>query len=135
MKNRLLYPVILVCLILSVLSCTKDSQDKYVPPVQSTQFINVNVASGQTYVFTGGSGTLDVSRQASHYQISQTGSDENGSAVYKYNSVLGYVGSDEVTLMFSPKSVTSASTGGCPESQGGSSSSTSFIGINITVSK
>ncbi|MFI5187818.1 MAG: hypothetical protein ACHQF0_13890 [Chitinophagales bacterium] len=135
MKNRFVYPAILIGSLICIQSCTKNLQDKYVPPVQPTQFINVSVSSGQTYVFTGGSGTLNVSRQASHYETSQTGSDEKGSAIYKYNSALGYTGPDEVTLLFSPKSVTPGSTGGCPESQNKPNSSTTYIGIKINVTK
>jgi len=95
------------------------------------QLINVSVASGQTYVFTAGAGTLDVSHQADHYQISQTGSDDNGSAIYEYNSSPGYVGSDEVTLIYNSKS----EAGGCPQSQNKPNSSSSVIALRFSVTK
>jgi len=135
MKNTVICTAILLCLI-SVQSCTKNSKDNLIAPAQPNQFIKASVSSGQTYVFTAGfTGTLIVSQQASHYQMSQTGFDVNGSIIYKYNSIPGYTGTDEVILSYNPKAVTSEGNSGCPANQNGSDPSNAIISIKINVTK
>ena len=135
MKNTVVFGAILLCLI-SVQSCTKNSKDNLIAPAQPNQFIKASISSGQTYVFTAGStGTLIISQQASHYQMSQAGSDVNGSIIYKYNSIPGYTGPDEVILSYNPKAVTSEGKSRCPASQNGSDPSNTIISIKINITK
>ena len=131
MKN-IVAAATLFCLFIS---CSKHSNNNLVAPPQPDQLIQINVASGQSYTFVAGpSGTLTVSRQASHFQVSQAGPDENGLVVYKYISTAGYVGSDEVSLQYSQAAPTSENNSGCPGSHTDNVASTCII-IKLNVTK
>ena len=131
MKNNVVYPAALFFLLILAQSCKKDSQDNFTAPAQANQYINASVSSGQTFTFNAGSsGILSVSQQASHYQVSKTGT-ENGSAIYSYNSITGYAGLDEVTLTYTPIAK-SENNSGCPANHNDAASSIINIKLNVT---
>lgn len=137
MKKTIVYSVSLLSLVMLVQSCVKDLQSSYSKtPVQPDQYLNVNVASGQSYTFTAGaSGNLSVMTQASHYTVSQTSVSENGSAVYNYSSTPGYSGDDNVVLLYAIDPAASENhTGGCSQS-GSQNQGATMIAIKINVTK
>ena len=131
MKNTAVYPAALFFLMISVQSCKKDSLDTSIPAPQANQYINASVSSGQPYTFNAGSsGILTVSRQASHYQVSQT-ETENGFPIYNYTSIAGYVGSDEVTLTYIP-AAKSGNDGTCGSHHDDPATGMITIKLNVT---
>lgn len=128
--------VALFCFLVLAQSCNKKSGDNFEASAQPDLVVNASVTPGQAYIFTAGSsGTLGVARQASHYQVSQTGIDsENGSVIYTYKPAAGYTGSDEVSLVYA--SVASGNNnGGCPGNASGAGNTTTrmiVVKINVT---
>ena len=135
MRKTVVYPIALICLLILVQSCKKNSQDSFfgrVQTEQSSQFVNASISSGQTFTFiASSSGTLSVTQQASHYQVSETATSDNGSALYSYNSAPGYIGADKVTLAFT-SAATKSENNGCPNHTDGP---TCTIVINLNVTK
>jgi len=133
MKN-IVAAATLFCMIALVQSCSKKSQGNFIDSVQPDQLIETNVPSGQPYTFIAGpSGTLTVTRQASHFQVSQAGIDEKGLVVYSYSSSAGYVGADEVSLAYSPVAVATENNSSCSGTHTNSVASTSIkIRLNVT---
>lgn len=135
MKNIVASLATLFCMLVLIQSCSKKSQDNFTRQEQPNQFLEATVASGQSYTFNPEmTGTLTVTRQASHFLVSQTGTDERGLAIYNYSSTAGYVGTDEVTLAYTPKSVTTQSNSGCQASHTNDVTSTSIV-IKLNVTK
>jgi hypothetical protein len=84
-----------------------DACNRCTSPVVSISSINATVKSNGVYQLT-----LDkqqnaiITRQASHFQLSQVGMDsKTGLLLYKYQPAEGYIGSDEVLLSISGKVV------------------------------
>ena len=97
MRKLFLFSSILFLALITFQSCSKEAPSNAVSPLH-TNVINVNVAPGATYMLqidnTGG-----ISKQASHFKVSQTEVDENkNEVIYKYTPLDGYSGSDEVVL-------------------------------------
>lgn len=135
MKNTVAFTGTLLCFLLLVQSCSKKSQDSFTSPGQPDELITASVNSGETYILTvGNSGTLTVTRQAMHYQLSATTTDEKGSVLYKYTPQTGYFGSDEVALMYSPAATPTEQTGGCQSHNSDLSASNRII-VKFTVNK
>jgi hypothetical protein len=135
MKNIVASLATLFCLMILIQSCSKKSQDGFSNQNSPTQVLETTVVSGQSYTFnTGQPGTLTVSRQASHFQISQTGTNEYGLPIYNYSSTAGYLGGDEVALVYNPKIVAAENNSGCQGSHSNDASSTSIV-IKLTVTK
>jgi hypothetical protein len=136
MKNTVVYPAALICLLILVQSCEKNYQDSFSAHAQmapANQYVNASVSSGETFTFiAGSSGTLNVTQQASHYQVSETGTNDNGSVTYIYNSVAGFVGTDEVTLAYTSTTNKSENNSGCPNH---TDAPTCTIVINLNVTK
>ena len=136
MRKTVVYLAALICLLLLVQSCKKNSQDSFparAQTAQANQYVNASVPSGQTFTFVASSsGTLTVAQQASHYQVSETATSDNGSALYSYNSAPGYIGADEVTLAFTSGTTKSENNSGCPNHTDGP---TCTIVINLNVTK
>lgn len=121
------------CLIL--FSCSKKSQDGLPASVQPDQLISATVNSGQTYTFmAGSSGTLTVTRQALHYQFSATATDEKGSVIYSYTPRAGYIGADDVELMYSTAAAPTQQPGGCPSHNSDMTGTTNIV-IKFNVTK
>lgn len=97
-------------LLLAMPSCRKEAQHENRQQFDPAQTVQANVSAGQTYVLSMGTGsTAIIKQQASHYELSQVATAEDGNAVYKYAAVKGYTGTDEVTLQ---QTTTSTSHGG-----------------------
>jgi hypothetical protein len=78
-------------------SCMKmDMPDKKV--LQETQSITVELLKNETYHYTLPQNQSDdayqVTRQASHFSVSELGANE----IYTYKPALNYVGTDDVTI-------------------------------------
>jgi hypothetical protein len=138
MKKTFVYPAAFMLLVLMT-ACKKEQLGRAITPAQPNQSINANVATGETFTFVAGyTGSLSVSRQALHFQVSET-LNENGSVYYNYQPKEGYFGTDEVTLAYlcevaAPGVSTSSS---CPARHDNSSSTTAkmttiLIKLNIT---
>ena len=135
MKNTVAFPATLLCFLLLVQSCSKKSQDSVAPATQPDDLITASVNSGETYtLMVASSGTLTVIRQAMHFQLSATATDEKGSVLYKYTPQAGYSGSDEVALAYSPAAAPSENNGGC-QSHGSDVTTTNTITVKFTVNK
>ena len=134
MKKTFIYSAIF-CFLILIQSCKKES------PVEQqvvNQVINATVGAGQTYSFSpASSGTLSVSQQALHYNISevQAAKDNGNVSSYKYTPAAGYTGADEVALTLMNTYITSSS-GGCNGGNQNNYSSTTktlyIIKINVT---
>ena len=137
MRNTFVYPFALLLLSVAMVSCKKEQLGNSIIPAQPNQYIDASVASGETFTFTAGSnGTLSVSKQALHFQVSET-LNEKGSIFYNYKAAAGYLGADEVTLTYlldstEPGINTSA---GCPASHNTPVSAMSTIVIKLNVTK
>jgi hypothetical protein len=134
MKKTLLTATVFFCLLVLTQSCTKQSQDGFMAPVQpAAKTITATVSSGQTYIFNAGyPGTMNIDRQASHYQVSETTIDENGAVIYKYIPAKGYQGADEVMLTQNVSN-SGDNNGGCSQNHSGTTVSSSTTVIKITV--
>lgn len=131
MKNAAVYSFAILTLTILVQSCTKSWSDGFVDGPRVSQSLDVNLSPGQTYTYkAGSSGTLIVSKQASHFQVSGTGLDQNGSLIYTYNPIAGYIGADEVALAYTG-SASSEGSGGC-HNNSGSVSTTISIKFNVS---
>ena len=138
MKKTFVYPALSLVFVL-VLSCTKEQLGRSIRPEQPNRSIEANVATGETFTFVAGTtGSLSVSKQASHFQVSQA-LNENGSVYYNYQSEAGYFGTDEVTLMYLSGSAAPgiSTSNGCPASHDNAASSNkmSTIVIKLKVTK
>ena len=118
-------------------SCSKESTNTTVaiPPSNS---MNITIAPNQPYELNlNSSGIVSVSKQASHYQISETSFDsKTGSIIYKYIPALNYTGSDEVILSNTKAATNSGSgcQGGHSSNSDNTSYSTSYTIIKLNIS-
>jgi hypothetical protein len=139
MKKTFVYPVALSLLFLLVISCTKEQLGRSTRPEQPNQSIEASVVPGETFTFVAGTtGSLSVSKQALHFQVSEA-LNENGSIHYNYQPKAGYFGTDEVTLMYLSNAAAPgiSSNTGCPASHNNpaSSNAMSTIVIKLNVTK
>jgi hypothetical protein len=139
MKKTFVYPATLSILMVFIISCKKEQLGRSTAaPVQPNQYVNASVASGETFTFVAGStGSLSVSKQALHFQVSEA-LNENGSVYYNYKPKAGYMGADEVSLMYLSDATAPGinTSSGCPASHNTpSSSAMSAIVIKLTVTK
>ncbi len=120
-----LYFVFACCLFIFSESCSKESTNSTVeiPPSNS---MNVTIAPNQSYELNlNSSGVVSVSKQASHYQISETSFDsKTGSIIYKYVPAVDYIGSDEVILSNTKAATNSGSA--CHGSHGSNNDNTTY---------
>jgi len=137
MKKLIAIPAVVFCTLVLFTSCTKSSADSF---DQNTalvpeSIITAKVSPGQSTVLTFDDfGELSVFRQASHFKISQTSIDpKNSNLLYTYSPADGFSGTDEV--MLAHKTPTGYNGGSCNygDSQGMSSTRTSYIAVKITV--
>jgi hypothetical protein len=134
MKRTLLSSAILFYLLVSVQSCSKQSQDTFTAPAQTTHIINATITPGQTYVYNAGSsGTMSISRQALHYLVSEATVDsKNGALIYTYVPAVGFKGTDEVTLVHT-QTTTTYNYSGCQGSHNGTMTSSDMITIKMNI--
>jgi hypothetical protein len=138
-KKTFVYPAALSLLFLFVISCTKEQLGRSIRSEQPNRSIEASVATGETFTFVAGTtGSLTVSKQALHFQVSQA-LNENGSIYYNYQPKAGYFGADEVTLMYLSGAAAPgiSSSTGCPASHDNpaSSNAMSTIVIKLNVTK
>jgi len=138
MQKTFVYPAALLIASVLIVSCKKEQLPNSIKPAQPNQYMNASVVAGETFTFVAGStGTLSVSKQASHFQVSEA-FNENGSVYYNYKPLAGYIGADEVSLMYvsdatAPPGLSTSS--GCPSHNAPLSNGMSTIVIKLTVTK
>jgi hypothetical protein len=136
MKKTIAYPAVLVCTLVLLLSCSKSSKDNFSrsTSIGSNKVVNAKIAPGGTYTLTvGTSGDVSINKQAAHYLVSETGTGENGSLIYKYVPASGFKGLDEILLLHTIETL-DYSSAGC--NYGGSPSMsrvTSSIVVKLTI--
>lgn len=119
MRQLIPIPVLLFGLLSLTQSCTKESRDE--KNMNAPETINAAVSVNNPYTLNlDNLGNVSISRQAVHYEISQTETEskEGAGLVYRYVPKTGYSGNDEVELLVS-KTTYSGGGGGC--NNGGSS--------------
>jgi hypothetical protein len=137
MKTLIALPAVLILSSIVFQSCTKSSSDDLVQniPAVPDRIIDVNAIPGQTYTVTiDNMGDLSINKQASHFKISQTGTDpKTGSLIYSYSSADGFKGTDEVLLAHKTEYVYDSNSSCGYDSNSAIGSRTSYIAIKITV--
>ena len=137
MRKTFNYAVALLLTSVLIISCTKEQLGNSIIQEKPSQYIDASVASGETFTFVAGSkGTLSVSKQALHFQVSEI-SNENGSVYYNYKPAAGYIGTDEVALTYlSDAAAPVISNSGCPVNHNTPiSNAMSTIVIKLSVTK
>lgn len=130
MKQIFTYPLAFALLALCMLSCRKEEHERTSRQMETSQVVNATVVSGQTYVLNLGAGSkAAISRQASHYELSEIATASDGSANYKYVAAKDFTGSDEVTLQQTMTSTLPG--GGCSSSHSDSHSTTTVNSIVV----
>jgi hypothetical protein len=136
MKKTFASSVVLFSILVLSQSCTKQSEGelRITSPQTSVQTIQAKISAGQTYTLNlGASGNISITRQASHFQLSEMAIDKNdGSLNYKYLPAANYTGADEVSLTRTT-SVTSGSNNGCFNGSQNNSSTSTIITIKLNV--
>jgi hypothetical protein len=135
MRKLFLFSAVLLGFLIVFQSCSKQSPAIAVAPI-STNVINATIAPNGSYQLPiENSGTVSISRQASHFQVSQADVDKSGFVVYKYTPVTDYTGTDEVVLSNTRTSIVTGS--GCPGNHTSNTestvTSTSYITVKINV--
>jgi hypothetical protein len=115
-------------------SCTKQDDGILSVP---TETLTLKVLPNETGAINlPDAGTLNISRQASHFLISETFlNNEDNNPAYKYTPAKDFTGTDEVVLL-SAKTIYGSNNGGsCQGGNNGSTTSTlnKYISIKITV--
>lgn len=142
MRKLSTLPVILLGTLIVFQSCSKSSPIEAIAPV-NPDIVNVTVALNGSYNMpVNDLGSVSISKQASHFQVSQTEVDsKSGALVYKYIPAVDYSGTDEVILSNTKTGiVTTAAINGCPNnpasnSAGATTSTTTsytVVKINVT---
>lgn len=140
---RNLYTAAFKFLFLSLisLSCSKQSTKELVAPASPT-VINALIAPNQSYQLNvANPGTVNIEKQASHYMISTTLTDEkSGGLLYQYLPSQDFTGQDEVVLSNKILVTSSDNRGGCSSSYANdhtvsTSYNTVYTTIRITVAK
>lgn len=110
-------------LTLSTISCQKEGHDNRISRTETPQSIPATVASGQTYTLNLEAGSAaNITKQASHYLISEVSTESDGNTVYKYSAAKGYAGADEVTLQ--QTTISTSPGGSCGNHDGGQTTTT-----------
>ena len=123
MRKLFLFPAVLLG-ILAFQSCSKESANEMVQATPPATIINATIAINKAYQLTFNSGDVNISKQASHFKVSQVErGTESGSIVYKYVPAPDFIGTDEVVLSVT-KTVT-MENGGCNTNRNSNSYRTS----------
>jgi hypothetical protein len=135
MKKTIAYPAVLFCALVLLLSCSKNSKDGFSrsTSIGPAKTVNAKVAPGGTYTLSvATSGDISINKQAAHYLVSQTGTDENGALIYKYVPAAGFKGVDEVLLTHTIETLDYSGSSGCYGGSGMSRVSSSIV-VKLTV--
>jgi maltose-binding protein MalE len=136
MKKIIAIGAVVVCSLMLLSSCTKNSKDDLRPntSLSPDKIISAKVSSGQTLTIPiDNAGELSIVRQAINHKISQTGIDpKNNSLIYSYAPADGFTGADEVLLAHK---TTTGYSGSCNygDAANMNSSRIAYITIKITV--
>ena len=137
MRKICFLPMLLLVLMVSFLSCKKESINT-LSTANPGETIAVKITPNQSYILNQpDASNLSISRQASHFSVSEAlANTETGGFSYKYIPAADYTGVDEISLV-SSKTITNYSTSGQSGCGSGSSdnktSGTSFITLKITI--
>ena len=137
MRKIFILPMLLLVLMVSFLSCKKESIN-VLSPAGTGETISVQLTPSQSYVLNQpDASNLSISRQASHFSVSEAVANiETGGFSYKYIPVAGYTGTDEISLLSSATTTTyshSSESGGCGSGGGESKISSNLITLKITI--
>jgi hypothetical protein len=138
MKKLLYLSATLFCILTIFQSCSKESANEMIASTPPVNIVNATVSLNKTYQLTFNSGEVNISKQASHFTISQVErGSENASIIYKYVPAPDFVGVDEVVLSIK-KAITNRS-GGCNDNRNSNndnmSYSTSYTTVKLNVTK
>ncbi len=136
--RKLFYFSAFLLAILAFQSCSKESATEMIAETPPANIINATISLNKNYQLTFNSAEVNISKQASHFKISQVESGaENGSLVYKYAPSPDFIGFDEVVLSIT-KAVTGRN-GGCNDNRNSNtdniSYSTSYTTVRINITK
>ncbi|MEP6583948.1 MAG: hypothetical protein ABJA90_06765 [Ginsengibacter sp.] len=140
MKQLSISSIFLLCMMILFQSCSKPSVNELIAPA-SSNVINAKIIANQTYTLNISSmPNVNVEKQASHYKISKTGTDEkSGQPVYQYQPAQDFKGSDEIVLSSKVTVYSTDNRSGCSSSHVNDNAvsvsySTSYTTIRFTVS-
>jgi len=136
MKKTIAYPAVLVCTLVLLISCSKNSKDSFSrsTSIGPTKTVNAKIAPGGTYTLSvANAGDVSINKQAAHYLVSQTGTDENGSLIYKYVPAAGFKGIDEVLLLHTIETLDYSGSGCNYGGSPGMSRISSSIVVKLTI--
>jgi hypothetical protein len=131
--------IFLLGLLALITSCKKDSFNERQSATTINQTVSAKIAANQSYQMDlTDAGNVSISRQASHYSVSQTAMDNaKGGTAYTYIPAKDFIGTDEVVLLASKTVVNTSynNGGGCHSGSNASTSSISnkYITVKITV--
>jgi len=137
MRKLFLFPAVLTGFLVTFQSCSKQSSNNTVAPMR-TNIVNATIAPNGSYQLNfENAGNISISRQASHFKVSQTEPDsKNASIMYKYVPAVDYRGTDEVVLS-NTKTVRTTGRTECSSNHtsnsGNTTSSTSYTTVKINI--
>ena len=137
MRKLSLFPAALIPVLVLFQSCSKQSTNQMVAPIQ-TNIVKATIAPNGTYQLgIENAGVISISMQASHFKVSQTEpGSKNGVIVYKYIPAADYRGTDEVVLS-NTKTIITTGSSGCSGSHisnsNNSTLSTSYTTVKINI--
>ena len=137
MRKIFILPMLLLVLMVSFLSCKKESID-VLSPAGTGETISVQLTPSQSYVLNQpDASNLSISRQASHFFVSEAVANiETGGFSYKYIPVAGYTGTDEISLLSSATTTNyshSSEGVGCGSGSSESKTSSRLITLKISI--
>ncbi len=137
MRKLYLLPMLLLVLMVSFLSCKKESVSN-LSPADTGQTISVTINSNQSYVLDQpDASNLNISRQAAHFSVSESvANTETGGFSYRYIPAVGYTGADEISLLSTVTTNNyshSSESGGCGSGNGETKISSRLLTLKITV--
>ncbi len=119
--------------ILALQSCSKESVHNMTVAAPDNT-INATISLNKTYQLIFNSGEVNISKQASHFKVSQVEPGiANGSIVYKYAPADDFIGVDEVVLSITKIGITG--NGRCNTNGYSNSYSTSYTTVKINIIK
>ena len=126
--RKIIYPAIfLMAIFASATSCKKESFNDSPAITTVNETVSAKIAANQTYQMDlTNEGKVAITRQASHFLVSQTVMDNlKGGPTYTYIPAKDFIGNDEVVILAS-KTIMNASYAAGSGCRNGQNSSTSF---------
>ena len=137
MRKLFLLPAFLLGILAVFQSCSKQSPSEAIAPA-NPNILNATIAPNGSYQLPiENAGNIVISKQASHFQVSQTEVDsKSGLIVYKYVPAVDYRGTDEVVLSNIKTSLITG--GGCSNnhtsnSENTTTSTTTYTTVKINI--